>query len=494
MNAATFAPIHDHDLNQENLRLPAILAGLVLFAGGMITQQPWMSFLGVAAFLGTYMSATTTPQAGAADPARRVVFDGELVGEEIYAPVDITEILARANAAVADNSKTTPALRVLPIVPLRGGLEINSWLGGNPYLPQDVDWPVLDGEPALFLAQISLTHVPDDIWQGQGPRDGWLVMFASQSNLEHTHLLHTHCFGEERQAPGPLTYPDIVPKRADLLERAVGRPATIPRWPVEFCRQDNQETTPLDRPNKADSPLAPVQWVTGRIPLTDPGLVPFDWGSAMVLLEVATTDLEWQYRVVSTLVETGSDDPQALGFLETLRATTDNLHALHSELAQARDSGLPFDDQVCELMIRGLGVLQVESGENIEERDTDPGMQSLLDQDQIRRDYIHWLDQYARAIYSDRPDSLPPEHRDQFEELWAWHALHERGWIGGVIPGTFASASSHDAAERVALLRLQSSDLMGWGFGNQNEFCISIEVDDLARGDFSQTRGEVSGG
>lgn len=53
-----------------------------------------------------------------------------------------------------------------------------SWFGGVPCLPEGMDWPSFDGPPASFLAQISLDGLPETLWQGIGPRHGWLVFFT----------------------------------------------------------------------------------------------------------------------------------------------------------------------------------------------------------------------------------------------------------------------------------------------------------------------------
>lgn len=81
-------------------------------------------------------------------------------------------------------------------------------------------------------------------------------------------------------------------------------------------------------------------------------------------------------------------------------------------------------------------MLKVDSATAGSSRDA-PAMLSLLEHDQIRRDYFRWFDHYARLVYTEAPDALPAEPRALFEELWAWHALHERGWIGGAVPAAF---------------------------------------------------------
>ncbi|WP_425335343.1 DUF1963 domain-containing protein [Rhodoblastus acidophilus] len=45
----------------------------------------------------------------------------------------------------------------------------DSWLGGNPRLPDPFEWPHVEGKPLHFLGQIDCSALPAEIWGGLGP-------------------------------------------------------------------------------------------------------------------------------------------------------------------------------------------------------------------------------------------------------------------------------------------------------------------------------------
>ena len=510
MNAATAAPARATTTRNA---LPAMLIGLLIFAGGVTLPEAWMTYLGVLVFLASHMLSGPAPRpepgsrteaairhrrlirgarhaawAGRADAmAEPAAFAPTAIDDAPAAPAASASAASRAYA----DATSRPALRVRPIVPLHNGVELHSWFGGRPYMPSEIDWPELDGKPALFIAQLSCPHIPAEIWEGRGPRFGWLLVFMSQVRHGKTRLIHINRFGPERIPPGPVRYPRTSVTRDDIIELATGRGGDIPRWPVEFTRPAPDEAGHHERAAKTKGDDNLAQRILAELDFTDPRFQPFDWGSVMVLVEVIDNDLAWQHKVVSALVETGSEDLRTRAFLDKLAATLTQVDALKSELLNAYDSGLPFDDQLRDLALRGLGMLKVDSATAGSSRDA-PAMLSLLEHDQIRRDYFRWFDHYARLVYTEAPDALPAEPRALFEELWAWHALHERGWIGGAVPATFPSACEEDGSAPVPILRLQTSDLMGWSFGDQDEFGVFLDALALEQGDFSAAFGAIS--
>ncbi|UYV37839.1 YwqG family protein [Rhodobacteraceae bacterium D3-12] len=65
-----------------------------------------------------------------------------------------------AAPTAANTSPENPIIRLRPVVPIHRGMPIHSWLGGAPHMPDDMAWPMADGKPALFLAQISCSQLP----------------------------------------------------------------------------------------------------------------------------------------------------------------------------------------------------------------------------------------------------------------------------------------------------------------------------------------------
>ena len=207
----------------------------------------------------------------------------------------------------------------------------------------------------------------------------------------------------------------------------------------------------------------------------------------MILIEVTLSALDWRHRVISALdtCEPGADP--ARGFLARLHGVSGSVTALRTELVKARDSGLPFGPDLCDLMFTALDRLQIESGPDHGGTSTTPGLRPILADDQIRRDYLHWLDRYAARLYTENPAALPAVPRGLFETWWAWHADRECGWLGGTLPQNVTNAGM--AAKPVALLHLPSSRLMGWKFDHRGSFGVYLDADALAQGDVSSAFG-----
>lgn len=52
------------------------------------------------------------------------------------------------------------------------------WLGGRPFLPLEIEWPrTRSGKSMWFVGQLNLGHFSTEMWNGFGPRDGWLSFF-----------------------------------------------------------------------------------------------------------------------------------------------------------------------------------------------------------------------------------------------------------------------------------------------------------------------------
>src|SRR5450432_3078673 len=75
-------------------------------------------------------------------------------------------------------------------LPIRFDEPARSWLGGLPQMPDDIRWPRTDtdaerpGAPLHFIAQIACADLPKQIWNGRGPRDGWLLLFVDVLQME----------------------------------------------------------------------------------------------------------------------------------------------------------------------------------------------------------------------------------------------------------------------------------------------------------------------
>ncbi|MES0868972.1 DUF1963 domain-containing protein [Pseudovibrio sp. SCP19] len=133
-----------------------------------------------------------------------------------------------------------------------------SWLGGQPMMPEDVQWPrsVSHEEPEAgevplhFLAQICCQDLPKNLWGGLGPREGWLLFFLHPNeSLPRTpdsfKILHTRELGSIRQLPedlGPVDTGDYSGGRYKNLLTGEQIPPVWRRWPVDLIVFPNQTT------------------------------------------------------------------------------------------------------------------------------------------------------------------------------------------------------------------------------------------------------------
>ncbi len=97
-------------------------------------------------------------------------------------------------------------------VPIRFDEDANSWIGGLPKMPVEVEWPhAKPKKPLHFMAQIKCADLPHELWGGLGPRTGWLLLFADMEALTDqikrpfARVLHIAELGPEA-APPPGLY------------------------------------------------------------------------------------------------------------------------------------------------------------------------------------------------------------------------------------------------------------------------------------------------
>ena len=230
--------------------------------------------------------------------------------------------------------------------------EPRSFLGGQPRLPEEFDWPrneteqpdVYDepelaedegDEPGLlkrifgkrdsveeddsaefmpvpkakpsamhFIGQVSCEDLPAGIWDGLGPREGWLHFFADlhdgfdfgASPTGACRVIHTEKLGPERDPPDDIK-PVANPDYTSALHHSHGDPEAWPKrfgkWPVEFIDADGLEVdlrSPIeglyDQPHAGTKSWRPETFLTGKTnwPLT--------WEMVHRILEAATRNCD----------------------------------------------------------------------------------------------------------------------------------------------------------------------------------------------------------
>ena len=236
----------------------------------------------------------------------------------------------------------------------------------------------------------------------------------------------------------------------------------IPRWPVEIV---------ADTADPGALPATPPT-CSGPPDFSDPRYQPFDWGSAMALLDSLGAELAWQHQAIAALRDPAAPDATSDGFLSNLAATQGALNALSDELRKARDHHMPFSPELRELLMRGLASLSLNAP--AADDGTFQTATPLLADPQMRQAAFHSLDHHARRLYTDRPEDLPCPQRDMFERHWSDLARQEFGEMGG-------EPLSDDSAS-LTILRLPVSRLVGWSFGTAGEYHITLPSERVASG------------
>ncbi|MEY8830030.1 DUF1963 domain-containing protein [Sedimentitalea sp. XS_ASV28] len=329
-------------------------------------------------------------------------------------------------------------MALVPQLPGTTGATFSSWLGGSPALPEGEAWPMIAGQPAQFLAQIDCTALPDTLWQGIGPRRGWLVFFRATGH-EHgalpVRVLHVE--GRVTTCPPPMGQ------------------HVRPRWPLLIQAAAEQ--------GLADTGAGPQWGMLHDVDLALPGYQPFDWTSAEMLLEclmVRTGGAAWR-----------AEDTNC-------HRVADGLARLRADFDRLRTEETVFEEVAPALLSAALALVSA-SGDC---KCGCGGMQTQLRQ--AARAYFAPFERHCRQIYAGDPRALPPEQRALFEPFWAHNARHETGSIGA------DDVSTKIGAE--VLLELPSSELLGWMFGEARALRIFLTAEDLAEGRLDRAWGSVA--
>ena len=174
-------------------------------------------------------------------------------------------------------------------VPVRFDQPARSWLGGLPCMPEGMEWPraVRANQPQAgplplhFVAQIACADLPGELWDGLGPREGWLLFFCDGPDAAC--VLHTLEAGAERQPPadiGPVDNAAMAhsPFFGWMTEEEV--PTRWRRWPVDCIAVPNSLIHDADRVAATPPDFAAALYsgeavcAAGEGP---PPLAPFTW-------------------------------------------------------------------------------------------------------------------------------------------------------------------------------------------------------------------------
>lgn len=168
--------------------------------------------------------------------------------EDLQREVEMREL------AMSARIKADPVSAVLRRqVPVRFDEPARSWLGGLPQMPDDIAWPRggPNNWPMHFAAQINCGDLPESLWRGQGPREGWLLLFidgfrigggGDESDDETSAVIFIDRLGSERPPPEDL-HPvhNLIMSGPSYPQHDV--PCVWRRWPLDIVAQRQEIET-----------------------------------------------------------------------------------------------------------------------------------------------------------------------------------------------------------------------------------------------------------
>ncbi|MEM9754553.1 MAG: DUF1963 domain-containing protein [Pseudomonadota bacterium] len=411
----------------------------------------------------------------------------EMLLAAVESEIDAMDSYHEARAA------TGPSVALLPLVPPQSGAAAG-WLGGAPRLPKSMPWPEIDGKPALFLAQLDLSHLPKDVWSGVGPRSGQIAVFV------HTHqkkAVVLHLSGELERREGPS------PEGSNWLQHyhdSWPQATAWPEWPVEMVACEGPDHTPernADRDAMADRGFI----ADDALDFTNPAFWPFDAETLAQLIAGVRGVLEQrEVAADNTRDKKLSDDTRAAfeaQVIELKRART-NFDSLVERLAPHSDS-FDFDTVGAELHVLNDMVIPNNSYLRNEPDGTaviETRTAKLTDPAKVCGSY--WGVQYlagstrrARFPYLRDPSLLPEPVRRRCEGWWAQWATQQYGQMSHA-PIGFVYTPHGPGTPNEVLLELPTDDLIGWIWGDCYSLLLSIPRDNLARGVFDDIMVDIT--
>lgn len=431
----------------------------------------------------------------------------EIPSESEYEPVAIEPVETVLEAMVsrveeeahrtADPAAEEVTLRLVPQIPTRDAISTNSWLGGRPRLSAGMEWPKVDGQPADFLAQISCADLPRDLWNGLGPRDGALAFFIHRRNHD-VRVLHLRETGAPVSPPFTLNDPDgwFGPQgglgSGDLASFAV---RAFPEWPVDLIAVGPDDTDPR---SEADPDATGAALYARGYDIADPAFHPFDWGSMTAMVALLEMRLD---RLVSEAAPPPGASAEDVAEMKARAAINREARTRAEEIiaivhdSAARDAFSAGDATAVMAglhaihWVKAIAAVDPETGADIVETITLPLTTHRADADLWVHDYQTILFDRAKHAWCADPDNLSAAARAFYEPWWRDLADREMAATGHE---PFRHIADYDEDRDAVLLELPTSGLMSRKFGNGDNLVLTIGKADLAIGDFSKVRAQVS--
>lgn len=319
-----------------------------------------------------------------------------------------------------------PAVWLRAAIPPSGGSFEIGWIGGNPKLPEPFVWPTSRARNLDFLCQINCACLPGSLWNGLGPKSGWLAFFCDHASSQ-TAIIWAPQLGPERlNDQGWSKDGTALHRLNDRFAEFLGPP---PAWPLRVVEPTNFESP-------VPHPLRRRQNQRAHVELAAPENHPFDRRSLIALLSVAM--FESEHRLVRIRKSRREAELNSLPPPDELLAAIDDMMrtADHLKEAIAADAARQPTDHIRwmthrELLIRlrlAKDEISLQTGQNFHKATADfhvgdhVGAQSLLDRKTLmpgtteRRLY----DELTERIRSLRDDLNTDSNVPQSSDTLTW--------------------------------------------------------------------------
>lgn len=424
-----------------------------------------------------------------------------------------------------------PQVLISPDAPRR------SWLGGRPHLPQGTGWPEADGARLVFFAGLCLADLDERMWNGLGPREGWLLIFL-HPRTHAPHCLHVPAIGTgEDERPETFAPGYELFNAHGGLAQDEARGSRVPRcfaeWPVkldlypERGENDHRSYTAATGPKMAGEMLD----------FAKPALFPVDEFAAVAMLDAINDDfarlrttryadaeegiakgkeaVEALRRALAATLEAEQPDQQEAEKLRKQLSQAEELHnsfvsevetnsAAEAHLQQladmVRDHALKRGLKPTEIaqVMQGLSEVPVawrtRAGKVGDEKITlteRPITQVSPGDPHPGSSLVAVATEHAKHAFTRRPEILTEPQQRFWTQRFAQEASRPLGKIGGWPVGY---VSGFDGETEALLLELETSELVGWIFGDSDRLSLTLPREALRDGVFDTLSVKLSNG
>ena len=341
-------------------------------------------------------------------------------------------------------------------------VDATSWIGGLPEMPEDVAWPEVDGRPSVFLAQIAMKDLSPNVWDGTGPKDGWLLFFIEPRRYRDVRVLHILERGPVRNYPSTSAIDEVVPYDTTRALAVLGRD-TSQFVPLKFAL----DVLPL----APDSEEPPDSYAKEKV---DPNLRNALLSRDILAAPFRPESPEHTIAMVSAL-ELVLKGQQTSRFGPQPGTPEGDARAAQFETALAEVERLKED--------AGKGMAPEALLEEIDR--IEDGLATFRS---WTFNYKSAVELLARETFQKDPAALSQDARSAFEPVWRFDAEYEAASVSGAVSRGYTYTV---VEEPVLLLQLPPSKLIGWMLGDLDTFGIFIQAEDLKARCWDKAWGDI---